>query len=117
MARGHAPQFMAADLSNIAVPARGHCRACASRSGPFTRAAQQRRQRQASHAVEDTTPEFWDASVAVNLKHQFFTAQAVLPDMKDGRWWLDHQLRLHQLDAQTGRHAGVHGQQVRQLKA
>ena len=30
----------------------------------------------------DTTPEFWDASVAVNIKHQFFTAQAVLPDMK-----------------------------------
>ncbi len=34
------------------------------------------------HQVEATTPESWDASIAVNLKHQFFAAQAVAPDMK-----------------------------------
>lgn len=34
------------------------------------------------HRVEETTPEFWDAFVAVNLKHQFFAAQEVLADMK-----------------------------------
>ena len=28
------------------------------------------------------TPEYWDDRIAVNLKHQFFAAQAVLPDMK-----------------------------------
>lgn len=28
------------------------------------------------HALEDLTPEGWDASIAVNLKHQFFAAQA-----------------------------------------
>jgi NAD(P)-dependent dehydrogenase (short-subunit alcohol dehydrogenase family) len=28
------------------------------------------------------TPEYWDQRIAVNLKHQFFAAQAVLPDMK-----------------------------------
>ena len=28
------------------------------------------------------TPEYWDNRVAVNLRHQFFAAQAVLPDMK-----------------------------------
>jgi NAD(P)-dependent dehydrogenase (short-subunit alcohol dehydrogenase family) len=28
------------------------------------------------------TPDYWDGRIAVNLKHQFFAAQAVLPDMK-----------------------------------
>ncbi len=34
------------------------------------------------HATEDVTVEYWDGRVAVNLRHQFFAAQAVLPDMK-----------------------------------
>jgi D-xylose 1-dehydrogenase len=34
------------------------------------------------HATETVTPEYWDDRIAVNLKHQFFAAQAVLPDMK-----------------------------------
>ena len=34
------------------------------------------------HATEAVTPEYWDDRIAVNLKHQFFAAQAVLPDMK-----------------------------------
>jgi D-xylose 1-dehydrogenase len=34
------------------------------------------------HATEEVTPEYWDERIAVNLKHQFFAAQAVLPDMK-----------------------------------
>ena len=34
------------------------------------------------HPTEDMTPEYWDDRIAVNLKHQFFAAQAVLPDMK-----------------------------------
>ncbi|MGH6739049.1 MAG: SDR family NAD(P)-dependent oxidoreductase [Bradyrhizobium sp.] len=34
------------------------------------------------HPTEEMTPEYWDDRVAVNLKHQFFAAQAVLPDMK-----------------------------------
>lgn len=33
------------------------------------------------HATLDVTPEYWDNRIAVNLKHQFFAAQAVLPDM------------------------------------
>jgi NAD(P)-dependent dehydrogenase (short-subunit alcohol dehydrogenase family) len=76
----HAPQFMAADLSRVDA-LRDAIATLRERTGPFTvllnNAANDRR-----HAVEETTPEFWDASVAVNLKHQFFTAQAVLPDMK-----------------------------------
>ena len=34
------------------------------------------------HPTEDVTPEYWDDRIAVNLKHQFFAAQAVLPGMK-----------------------------------
>jgi NAD(P)-dependent dehydrogenase (short-subunit alcohol dehydrogenase family) len=33
------------------------------------------------HATEEVSPEYWDDRIAVNLKHQFFAAQAVLPDM------------------------------------
>lgn len=34
------------------------------------------------HALEDVTPEYWDQRMAVNLRHQFFCAQAVVPDMR-----------------------------------
>jgi D-xylose 1-dehydrogenase len=37
------------------------------------------------HKTEEMTPEYWDDRIAVNLKHQFFAAQAVLPDMKAAR--------------------------------
>ena len=34
------------------------------------------------HEVLDVTPEYWDQRMAVNLKHQFFAAKAVVPAMK-----------------------------------
>jgi NAD(P)-dependent dehydrogenase (short-subunit alcohol dehydrogenase family) len=37
------------------------------------------------HATLEVTPEYWDDRVAVNLKHQFFAAQAVLPGMQQAR--------------------------------
>ena len=33
------------------------------------------------HKWDEVTPEFWDKSAAVNLKHAFFAAQAVIPGM------------------------------------
>ena len=33
------------------------------------------------HPMADVTPEYWDDRMAVNIKHQFFAAQAVAPDM------------------------------------
>ena len=36
----------------------------------------------ARHSVESVTPEYWDQAIAVNLKHQFFASQAVIPAMK-----------------------------------
>jgi NAD(P)-dependent dehydrogenase (short-subunit alcohol dehydrogenase family) len=34
------------------------------------------------HATPEVTEAVWDSRIAVNLKHQFFCSQAVLPDMK-----------------------------------
>jgi len=34
------------------------------------------------HAIAEVTPEYWDDRMAVNLRHQFFAAQAVHPGMK-----------------------------------
>ena len=33
------------------------------------------------HTIERVTPEYWDDRSAVNLRHHFFAAQAVAPDM------------------------------------
>ena len=35
------------------------------------------------HKLEDVTPAYWDERMAVNLKHQFFAAQTVIPAMRD----------------------------------
>ncbi|MBN3764873.1 SDR family oxidoreductase [Burkholderia sp. Ac-20365] len=37
------------------------------------------------HKIEDVTPESFDAGIAVNIRHQFFAAQAVAEDMKAAR--------------------------------
>ncbi len=37
------------------------------------------------HTVESVTPETWDAGMAINLKQQFFMAQAVAPSMRAAR--------------------------------
>ncbi|WP_029077069.1 SDR family NAD(P)-dependent oxidoreductase [Kaistia adipata] len=34
------------------------------------------------HKLEDVTPEYWDERYQVNIRHQFFAAQAVVEDMK-----------------------------------
>ena len=36
----------------------------------------------ARHKIEDVTPEFWDRTIAANLRHQFFVTQSVIPAMK-----------------------------------
>jgi len=34
------------------------------------------------HGIADVTPAYWDQAIAVNLKHQFFMSQAVIPSMQ-----------------------------------
>jgi NAD(P)-dependent dehydrogenase (short-subunit alcohol dehydrogenase family) len=74
-----APLFVPCDLRDIPAlqAAIGEAR---SRLGPIrvlvNNAAHDER-----HTIERVTPEYWDDRFAVNLRHQFFAAQAVTPDM------------------------------------
>ena len=78
-ADGHQPHWENVDLTDIAA-----LRAAIARVrdalGPVeilvNNAANDQRVK-----VEDVTSEYWDDRMAVNLKHQFFCAQAVLDDM------------------------------------
>ncbi len=36
----------------------------------------------ARHSIEEVTEDYWERAMAVNLKHQFFMAQAVIPAMR-----------------------------------
>jgi NAD(P)-dependent dehydrogenase (short-subunit alcohol dehydrogenase family) len=76
----HAPLFVRADLTD--TPAMlAAIDSLRRRIGPIVvlinNAANDQR-----HNVAETTPESWDAGMAVNLKHQFFAAQAVAADMR-----------------------------------
>jgi NAD(P)-dependent dehydrogenase (short-subunit alcohol dehydrogenase family) len=76
----HKPVFVKCDLTDIEAlrVAIGQVR---TRLGPITvlvnNAANDQR-----HSIDEVTPEYWDDRIAVNLKHQFFAAQAVYPDME-----------------------------------
>ena len=78
---GHtAPLFLPVDLRDI--PALQQAIATVGeRLGPITvlvnNAAHDER-----HRIEDVTVEFWEDRMQVNLRHQFFAAQAVLPMMR-----------------------------------
>jgi NAD(P)-dependent dehydrogenase (short-subunit alcohol dehydrogenase family) len=81
LAGGHRPPFFVeADLTDIAS-LRASIDRVRAQLGPIAvlinNAANDWR-----HSIEATTPESWDAGIAVNLKHQFFAAQAVIADMK-----------------------------------
>jgi NAD(P)-dependent dehydrogenase (short-subunit alcohol dehydrogenase family) len=74
------PLFIAADITD--VPAlEAAIDAVTARFGLMTvlinNAANDQR-----HKIEATTPESWDAGVAVNLKHQFFAAKKMAAGMK-----------------------------------
>ena len=65
------------------------------------------------HTIDEVTPEYWRERFATNLDHQFFAAQAVLPDMEQGRRRLDHQ---HGLDELPGERRCLRGLQDRQIR-
>ena len=80
-ATGAQVHFSPTDLTDIAALKQAVV-AFAAASGPvdilINNAAHDER-----HATEDVTEAYWDSRIAVNLKHQFFAAQAVLPGMRD----------------------------------
>ena len=76
----HPPLFVPCDLTDIEA-VRSAMREIGDRIGAplvlINNAASDDR-----HAFEEVTPEYWDGRMAVNLRHQFFAAQAVAPGMK-----------------------------------
>ena len=74
------PLFQACDLRDIAA-----LRACIARAGeangPLS-VVVNNAARDDRHPFDTVTPEYWDERFAVNLRHQFFAAQAAYPMMK-----------------------------------
>jgi NAD(P)-dependent dehydrogenase (short-subunit alcohol dehydrogenase family) len=72
--------FEACDLRDVDA-LRAAVAAVRTRLGPITilinNAARDDR-----HDMDGVTSEYWDERIATNLKHQFFAAQAVAPDMR-----------------------------------
>ena len=77
---GGAAQFLNCDLTDIAA-LRASIAAIEQKVGPINvlvnNAANDDR-----HRLESVTPGYWDERIAVNLRHYFFAAQAVVPGMK-----------------------------------
>jgi NAD(P)-dependent dehydrogenase (short-subunit alcohol dehydrogenase family) len=76
----HVPSFVACDLTDMAalqtavqiiLDRCGSVDVLVNNAGNDTR-----------HSIEEVTPEFWDRTIAINLKQQFFMAQAVIPAMR-----------------------------------
>jgi NAD(P)-dependent dehydrogenase (short-subunit alcohol dehydrogenase family) len=76
----HPPLFVACDLTDIAA-LRAAMALSRDTLGDMSvlvnNAANDQR-----HEVDDVTPEDWDRAMAVNLRHQFFAAQAARPQMR-----------------------------------
>ncbi|NRO97139.1 SDR family oxidoreductase [Paraburkholderia sp. NMBU_R16] len=74
------PLFLACDITDIEA-LRGALADARGAFGPIAalinNAANDKR-----HTIAEVTPESFDAGIAVNLRHQFFAAQAVADDMK-----------------------------------
>lgn len=80
-AKGHPePLFVSADITDISA-LRNAIAKVRMVLGPITvlvnNAAHDQR-----HGIDEVTPEYWDDRIAINLKHQFFAAQAIYPDME-----------------------------------
>jgi NAD(P)-dependent dehydrogenase (short-subunit alcohol dehydrogenase family) len=77
---GGAAQFLRCDLTDLDA-LKSTFATIEAKGGPITvlvnNAANDDR-----HRVEDVTPAYWDERMAVNLRHHFFAAQAVLAGMK-----------------------------------
>jgi D-xylose 1-dehydrogenase len=75
-----AAQYLNCDLRDIAA-LRASITAIEAKHGPINvlvnNAANDDR-----HSMESVTPGYWDERIAVNLRHYFFAAQAVVPGMK-----------------------------------
>jgi D-xylose 1-dehydrogenase len=74
-----APLYIHCDLADIPM-LRAAVRRVEAELGP-ARVLVNNAARDDRHAIADVTPEMWDHIMAVNLRHQFFAAQAVIDGM------------------------------------
>jgi D-xylose 1-dehydrogenase len=80
-AAGHrAPSFAKCDVRDVAAY-QATIGKLAEQSGPFT-VLVNNAARDDRHTLEEVTPAYWDERMAVNLRHQFFAIQSVVPGMK-----------------------------------
>ena len=80
-AAGHPePQFSKCDVRDFAAYQRTITE-LAGRLGPVT-VLVNNAARDDRHAMEEVTSDFWDERMAVNVRHQFFAIQSVVPGMK-----------------------------------
>jgi NAD(P)-dependent dehydrogenase (short-subunit alcohol dehydrogenase family) len=79
---GHtAPTFVECDLRDIDA-LRNAIADCARKLGPI-RVLVNNAGNDDRHKSEDVSVEYWDERMQVNLRHQFFAAQAVRPQMRE----------------------------------
>jgi NAD(P)-dependent dehydrogenase (short-subunit alcohol dehydrogenase family) len=80
--RGHPrPRFIAGDLRDIEA-LRTAIAETGAAYGPI-RVLVNNAANDDRHRLEDVSVDYWDDRMAVNLRHQFFAAQAVRPQMRD----------------------------------
>jgi NAD(P)-dependent dehydrogenase (short-subunit alcohol dehydrogenase family) len=77
----HTPYFVLCDLTDIQA-LRAAIKAIEERIGAV-RVLVNNAANDDRHRFQDVTPEYWDNRMAVNLRHQFFAAQAVAPRMAE----------------------------------
>ena len=80
-ATGNRPAFRVCDLKDIEETRRAIAD-LASETGPF-RALINNAGNDDRHVTAEITPDYWDDRFAVNLRHQFFVAQAVVGPMAE----------------------------------
>jgi len=75
----HSPQFLHCDLTDI--PALKAALAKIEGEMASLRVLVNNAASDDRHSFAEVTPEYWDQRMAVNLRHQFFASQAVVPGM------------------------------------
>lgn len=81
---GHAePFYQRCDLRDVAA-LKASIAAARAQVGPIA-VLVNNAARDDRHTIDEVTPEYFDERIAVNFRHHVFAAQAVLPDMREGR--------------------------------
>jgi NAD(P)-dependent dehydrogenase (short-subunit alcohol dehydrogenase family) len=75
----NAPRFLPCDLRDIEA-LQGAVRKVVETDGPV-RALVNNAARDDRHTIDEVTPDFFDDSIAVNMRHHFFAVQAAYPGM------------------------------------